>query len=541
MALTLVAEPNDLCLVQDDMKLHVTTDKFQTVLGEFSVIELEFTDEPEDNDYVEFVFNDGTVVRMTAKGTPDDTGEQFPKADGPPALAIYAALVVDDFKTNYELNSRFDISVNIGTAVVVFTARERTTDTNLASYSTNVPSTFTVTQTTTGVDPVFNENFEVGLDIYVEDGYRSGEYVKLPTVFAKPETTPEDSLPKAIYFNLSERVRRYVSEFDPEILASVDVLNILERVNIRYYYEYFEFYGTIPEPKKVYRGDVAYALFGALNFIDYTEITYWYTGWYYSSSIYPLTRFLSWQPDTRYVPKKQPCWISWLNNHDRDAHSGENYYLRCKITYTDNTTHSFDAATDADSDRWETLSFKCGYEQLGLEAINPAKVVKKWEVWLDHMTPWREAITTSVTFILIPDHALQRFFVYPNAFGCPESIRVIGRQTTNINVSRQSFWKHVGMSPGKFDRQRKTSVKSFNKTFAGSTGVIKDRDYLHQVIEFLTAENVFIYDAVNDRYIPVYVFNEQTEFEKDDDYVYGVSLEWAEAFDNKKFSAVLEQ
>lgn len=541
MALNLVAEPNALSLAQDDMKLHLETDKFQTVVGDFAVIQINFLDYPVNNDYLEITLGDGEVIRMTCKTSPDDSGEQFQEQTSSPSLGVYvAATIVNSFKANHAINSRFVVTKDPSNPYLILTARERRFDWSATLMATNTTGVFAYVLGD-GIDPVYNENFEVGVDIYMEDGYRTEEFVKLPTVYAKPLTTPADSATKAVFFNLSERVRRYLSNYDPEILESTDILNIIENVNTRYYYEFFEFYGSSPVAKKVYRSDVQYALYGALNFIDYTQSSYWYTGWYFDATVYPLTRWLSWLPDVRYVPKKQPCWISWLNNHDRAAHSNEDYYLRVEITYTDNTTHYFDAVTDSDSDQWETLCFKCGYEQLGLEGINPAKVVKKWTVWIDHETPSRAAITTSITFVLIPDNHLQRFFVYPNSFGCPESIRVIGRQSTVLNIRKQSFWRHVGMDYGKFERQRKSSFKSYSKSFSGSTGTIKDRDQLHQVIELLSAEDVFIYDEEKDRFIAVEIINEQAEFEKDDDYIYGVSLEWVEAFENKKFSARLPQ
>lgn len=533
MAVTVIKAPLHLNLSKDPITYILETDKYVATAGAKTTfaITVGAYDGLEDHT-LEFTFSNGITVVMTTKTTPDDSGSQIPKSFSGSVLAgleeeAHAAAIFPYLKLNHTLRNNFNITYTPGSDTINFEAKEETDFTNI-SFDTNYIGFEWGSIDTTGVAPVLNENFFIGVDVFVEDEKNSGTYINAGTLFGAPDENNQ------VAFNLSKTLDPYLSnDFLPDATINAE---ICENNCKRFYLEYYEFYGSVPTEKAVTQSDTYLVLKGGLKYIDFYRSSSsfdFYT--YYTTNKLFLT-----SKKIRRVNKTQKEFLYWFNNYTRIDVGGDPdiIYLRVKAYYTDGTTSEANGTGDPDSVNDDVVMFPCGYNELNtLTVFTVGKTVYKYEAWLQSEEA-ADIITEKITFWVYDADYLDKIFYYENQLGGMETLRTNGIHEFNSEVTSGEARRNVPLNIAKTTTLRQiyvinTTHRSVN---IGRTGDVVDNQTESIVLrEFFISEDSY---AINSKgIIYAIIITPETRPESiDDDNLFGYEFEYKEAFINKGFS-----
>lgn len=533
MAVTVIKTPYHFNLSKNPIPYILQSDKYVLAAGAKTTfaITIGAYDGLEDHT-LEFTFSNGISVVMTTKTTPDDSGSQIPKSFSGMVLSgleeeAHAAAIFQYLKLNHTLRNNFNITYTPGSDTINFEAKEETDFTNV-SFDTNYVGFEWGGIDVTGVAPTLNENFFIGIDIFVEDEKNSGTYINAGTLYGAPDENNQ------VAFNLSKTLHPYLSnDFFPE--STVDAI-ICENNCKRFYIEYYEFYGAVPTEKAVTQSATYLVLKGGLKHIDFyrssTSFDYFN---YYTANI----QFLTWKK-TRRINQTQKDFLYWFNNYTRIDVGGDPdiIYLRVKAYYTDGTTSEANGTGDPDSVNDDVVMFPCGYAVLNsLSVFTVGKTVYKYEAWLQSDEA-ADVITEKITFWVSDADYLDKIFYYENELGGMETLRTNGIHEFNNEITSEDARRNIPLKETKATTLRQiyainTTDRSSN---IGRTGdVIENETEARVLREFFRSEETYAINAKGIVY--AIIITPESKPENIDDYnLFGYEFEYKEAFINNGFS-----
>ncbi len=255
-------EPAAVCFSRNEIPLKITSGNYETATGAKAKDGLVFTGDPIEDNLVDLTWN-GETIRLYFKDSPDDSGRQVPTNSASDPLSTYLSNLADAFRDVYEINR--DFIVTSTSSELRLEAREVGAKYEITIAETINNCTTPIATPVTGTDRTVEANFHYMLDIYVEDVYDSGNYVKLPTIV---HAVDDNGVAE---FDLSSYLHTYLASYPPGYAFAA--LEVADTINKRYYYEYSEFFGDPGVHKKVYTSSTKRVILGGVNTTQFAGLS----------------------------------------------------------------------------------------------------------------------------------------------------------------------------------------------------------------------------------------------------------------------------
>lgn len=472
----------------------------------------------------------GNTVVFYVESTTTPSGYNLPQDIASTTLAQYVEFLAEVwFPAQYLLEKDFIIENIVGNKVR-FTAKQPGTELQL-TYSTTIPSgQATMATTTAPIAWGFLDDYQVIMDVELEETYGSGEFTRIGTLSATPVLYDDAGTWKGdVKFDIQELLDGALqTRHDPPTLTA-SVPTIADNTNLRYrviYAERFNVVGTTVFVRRVQSGD-SIVLKGGLQYLDVPAVPD------LEHDFYTLTDkpFNTWQPIVKEVTAAEPHFLYFFTDHQL---TGSNrFHLRAEVYYTDGTTDTATLmSTDVQSIH-ETYYYRVSFNDEGLDALQPTKTPYKYTIYIDETGA---AITTQVvTFWLVDETRNDRFFLFENSAQGWDTLRCNGNRSAINNVVKVEAANMLQAGYAATDATVVQKTESTADTFEIFTGFKPKAEIMH-LRDFLRSEKVF--EVVDGALVPVVVNGGSFELETEEtgNYGYGLKFRYRHAFVNKGYS-----
>ncbi len=452
------------------------------------------------------------VITFTCKASPDESGTQFKNNPSGYSLRNWVTQTAGYLKRNYYLSRDFEISS--GDDTIVFMAKEKGIDKTITFSAITVSAT--QTNNNAGEDIVVRDFYGILLQTYLYNSMDGDELLN--------EDLLEPDAEGEVNFNIKDLFsdKLYTEFAYPESYF----INKRENICKKYYVKYGERYGLPPEYKAVYQSDYYWVLNGGVSLIK--EAQYNEEGKSFYTKLLNNWMFLTWCPNNKIVDIKQIEKLFYLVFKSNTI----SINLKVLVYFSDGTTSLQTKFTDYLVERFDVYELSVGYGILNLGSINPAKVIKKYDVYLTDQDDNR--ISDRRTYIL--DYTVRtnkRYFIFQNSLGGIDSLRTtgIGVKTNEYNFSTIEETLEVNFTTK--DRRKKQIVSDKTENYKVNTGWLTENQ-MEYLQEFYLSNN--IYEIFNNILIPIVITSKKVEQKKDDEYLFSLDFEYTRDLLNGYYS-----
>ncbi len=485
MALTLHKSPAAVNFSNDPVVLGFTTDALIVSSGTQAVSLIEFSTSLSEGDILLLRWA-GNEIRFEAKNAPVLSNEL-------PTGTTTLSTLLPYFAQNHTLQEDFDIVIDTGK--LKFTAKN-------AGLNNLAPLTFaggTVTTSIEGVSAQIRENFAVWLE------------VKVASEIIYEDLIPVNSLGIA-EVDISEALTATLKPDMPLEMSNVaKCTKSVKDFSIRY----AEVFGSKPQIQRVTVGSTYKVMLGGssrknplapVNLLGGTALSD------------PCLRYGS---PLRYtgIDDNQFLYFSALR-------SANTYHAKISVTYTDDTTHSFDTGTVVLA-LYEKAFFNVGFEALDLGSL--PKDVKSYTV-----TIFNPTLAASKAYTYIIDYGYHRFkrhFAFINSLGAVDHFTAYGKQSREMQYFKEQAERVIDESTS--DLQQFLDYKiELQETFEVATG-FKSKNEIAYLRDFYLSSEKW---KVDSQWYPIIVNTTKVKEAKDGDNLYAHSFEYVYAYRDDGFS-----
>lgn len=351
---------------------------------------------------------------------------------------------------------------------------------------------FTMSDTAATADAT-PANYKVKLEVYFESTYRAGDYA----VAAQLDGIPEAET-GFVYFDLSSVISAECRAARSEPLVpqfGTDTPFVADNFR-RYYFRYTEEYGApVVVQEWGYGGDliaydagVSQARFAEGDFL---------------AALDEDDALLTWMPDGKKVAMAQPEYLTWYN------HTGATVTVHLRVVWYDITDGSASAATDYFNSpglsvrAGEAAVFPVWPELFGLDSEPNAY---KYTVQVGQTVIGFDDESQERTYYIDREYyESERYLMYLNSFGAPETCRCTGEWGKRLRVDRFTAEKPLLPGYNELASDRFQYGRLWDNELTYRTGFLT-KDEAEVLQELLIAGEV--YDVSADGYIPLQITSE---------------------------------
>ncbi len=503
MAITLTLSPNLNQLSRNPVWAKLTTNNYVTTAGVKASLLITVSNTGATvGQTIILPFGDKTIT-LTFAASLDGTGNTI-RTHGALSLANFILQLAADFATNYSLADAYDITSD--SSHVILTAKATGTAYSFISPS-ETSTDIAIGTNTAGVDEVVRENFRIALDVYLEETYESGTYIKIHS----QELIPINNICE---FNIQSALHRYMGTDRPtNNLGSITLCTgILRRYKIRY----AEKFGTNAVYQETTESSLCYVLKGGLSFIEYGVAPVFLTGYITSNQ-----KFITWQPRTKTVVAAQQEFLYFLV-----PSSTTTVNLVAKIYYTDGSTSSSTILTKNPTVQNEIYILPTGYALLSPTA---GKTVSKYQVWVTNQAAAvkSEVFTYKLSSKIEVD---EHFFLFESSLGSWETLRTSGEQivgsSVESSVAQRTLQNGYTNADGEIEKFDATGTNQFTQSTGFKTKA--DIDWLEDLLFSKKA-----IELINGIQVPILINIASITKYKSRDNLYAITFTYTHAFNNK--------
>lgn len=506
MAITILKQPT-FDLAGNRIWLKVSTNNFEIQVGNAGFFSLTFTDVIDVDDWIKIESDElGFSVTMTAKAVPDDSGYQYSTYSG--LLANTADAVIPDLRANPILNEHFIIT-DSGAAVILRVRYPLYYDVTVSDNDDNVFNY----GSQTGVDPVYNPNFQIFCRIRLEDEVGSGDLVALPLLSKHPDENSEAR------FNLAPLLKTHLPHIELDWNENI-LVEFTDAIKA-YEVELNEYYGDPPEHKIIKLIQFLEAAYGTLTHFDHSKIT---TN--IEDDLYDTTKWITNKLNNRVVTHEQQHYLAWYNH--AILAPLEYLWLIATVYYDDATSSSIviDDTDTNDVGQFFVGIFPCGFIQCELHLLQPSKTPTHYDVWIEGSINQTDYSTVR-TFILEDEGYLDTYFEFINSWGYPESIRCTGGNVLGVEVQIKELFVDLDMEYDANDTSHQSAPLYYQRKVDVNTGFLS-KDELLDAIDFLFSKKIWYMDTVNQRKVGGLIPSDEYELVRrgtaDADHQYAINF-----------------
>ena len=524
MAVTILKEPGDQFFARNPIAFRLQTDKYLQTPAQRPAVLIQWTtgNEPAAGDLIEIAGNWGYTLTLTFVASSPSTNELTAYASGP--IATYRAALIAELQQNKILGTFFEIEDTSPGTFSIIALHKR--DGQIITLSGNTGA-FSVVQSNTITAAVYRPNFSFLLELFVEQGYRSGVYGKveasqLPNAIYKP--TPNTSSQADIY--LQDALIDYLTFDLPQLPADDILVKLCEKTQVRWWCRITETYGNpaITQPWAQARERSGYAVKSGLNDEEYTPT---YNPMPAEAST--VNKWMTKCPEKEILPS-QPEWLSFRRD---DADIAK---IVIRVTFANGNLYSSglapqisEAQLNAVSQQNDIVMVEAGYDQLGLGAIPTSSPIVSWEMQLldasnNNLYKPRKYKVKEQPFLYL------RYFIFQNSLGGVDTLRCTGKLTKVQKVERTKSRRPREYSFQMPERLLISTVTDEEMLYEISTGHIT-KAYADYLQELMRSEYVFEYR--NGAYFPVQIEQGSLQLFTEDSGMYSLSFKYIAAYDEK--------
>lgn len=360
-------------------------------------------------------------------------------------------------------------------------ALEPDNDWEVAFDNTNVVGIISGTNTFPDLLDTTPAGYRILLDVFFEESYNSGIFVKAGEFSSKPDTTGY------VNFDLSDTLDALCRDTFAElpIPAFSDNVPVLADIFRRYYIRYREDYNTLTTPswttdttRRVLTGGIAQSLFSNYDFLAALDAD---------------NSLLTWYPDRKTISTDQPEWLAWYN-YTGDTKQIVLQYIRQTASAALTTLYAFDGDLIEVPDG-DVLLIPVGYDQLD---INNTSVQKYTVRVVDYDSDWEGVspayLSQARSFYV--DHCEYRelrYLMYLNSFSCPATLRCIGEYVEDIEIDRLKSERILDIDFTSATPETVQFKEIWNKVFTYRSGPLTryETDALSELLIYNFAWQVF--------------------------------------------------
>jgi hypothetical protein len=510
MTLTVSGWPQQVAFVKNPVQYEITTDNYITTPATRSSKRLLWSSAPSNGDTFTLAWGDQSVTFTFVTGTPDNTGTQIqiPSFTSPGFQNAIAAALAKNYllQKDFEFTPVSAAGPKYGPQI---DAINTGTDYNITV--TEALANLTVTTGTTAVDEVIRDNYQIILQVLVDDVVVI-ELAQTPDANSKCTFDIRDIL--EAYFVDNFQTGFFVPDFD-----TGDAM-------FSYRIRYTESYGTTPVVYALseYTSSDSFlkVLRGGVKKLDFPGLSY-FTGWLSVNK-----RFMTWEPLEKIISPTQIEQLGFLFYG-----TITDYSIETLIYYTDGTTQAYRYLnTQYSCSKGDLALIPAGYTELAIAAVTPSKTVLKYDLWLQNQS---NAIISEVrTYVLdYKERMFERFFLYRNSFGIYTTMRTIGEVSDGVK-NEDSLAEHIlsaDYTQYTFETHRENVLST--DIFTVSTGFFTSIEWKKVYRDFLRSSQVVEYR--NSQVIPVIILTKDDEF-KEADPLFSGKFQYRYAFTDEAYS-----
>lgn len=262
------------------------------------------------------------------------------------------------------------------------------------------------------------------LELYVQKSFQSSQFVPLPMQEASEKPIPVGftSSPGA-FFEVQARL-------DDELKATPPVygdqsISICPDLTRQYYYTTQRWNGD--EQLDTESTTTMWAIRAQIAMRHYSM----YKDNFFTKVIGPTGKFLTWQPDGKFVRVDQPERLYFLTNF---TPSPKQLQLRVRVLYIDGSRETFTAMQADNITPMTVYCLPVGFSELGLGS--KVLAVLSYEVWLSNEDTLQ---VSEVRTFRVDRRAYEsvRYLVFQNSLGGYDTLRCVGSPSESVVVQRQ--------------------------------------------------------------------------------------------------------
>lgn len=467
--ITLIDNPSTIALTRNPIRYRLrATDPEGSPYGGGRGVEvrLEIQDYFEDGDtlIVNWTEPSGTTTSIifTAKLIPSAIDE-FQANDGfQPPVDEYINNVVGVIALHPQIAAFFTVAYqdNNPTFNILFIAKSLNADWVVDLDVSGVTPSVTVVQDLTVIPNSTPPNYRVQMEVFFEDTYMGSDYHQVASLRAAPDAFG------FVFFEIQQIIHAEFETTRPSAPLppyGSDTMLIADNLR-RYFVRFTEEYGTPVEVQPWQYDDTRRALFGGISQQK------WLTTDFFSI----LSRdncWLSFYPDKKKITPDQPEWLKFYN------YMPDTYQIFLKVEVFDATESGYKtiinpfSATKLELSQYETALIPVNYNALGLGDTGVADIVKYTVQVLGELDMQIYQLSDVLTFYVdYTTYKDQRYLMYLNSFGLPETLRTTGLLDKQLEVNREILSRSLAFADEYTSYENRQYAENFRNIYTFRSG-----------------------------------------------------------------------
>lgn len=281
-------------------------------------------------------------------------------------------------------------------------------------------------------------NLSFVCEVYLEEEYESGTFA---LKYASEQPARVDG---GTDFNVQQVLNAFLDSAVPAF--GDNQVRLVSEGFKRFYLKYFEKFGTPPTAGPATTQDTFYVLFGGISEQEFAKQKFFDT---YLDEVKP---FLTWTPAVQVIGSDQDSYLHFVVNNQLFPA----VQLKATVRYEDLTSISQNVKSFPSSKPYELLRFPAGVKQLGLDALNPAKKIKEYDLQLVSGT---EELSQKKTYQVYAERRYYKKLLYRNSLGAWDHVLCLGRGKKSLSTKEESINRELTVGYAYSDREEETVSK----------------------------------------------------------------------------------
>ena len=501
---------SNIVMARTPVEFLTQTDNYQTAAGSKAHLDLIFTGLATNGNTFTLTFLGLTQTFSFTSFTPDDSGLQIP-IDGLNTADFVENFVIPALKQNFYISQDYEVILQTSTSARI---RALKVGTLYNITGTEAVANMTMSAPTAGTDATFRTGFRILADLFAESSYLAADYKPVFGAEAIPNAANQ------CLFDFTDILTGLPLKPDAPAFNSASFF-VLNQCYRRFYVRFAEYYSNTPRVSKQLPAEPAHylAIHGARAFLN--------LGQNINADFCAPGKFLTLMPADVTCAVAQHQYLSFFVQTPPAV--SLTLRLMYRLNYTDGSNGSWTSHSSITGQyAKQIVTIKAGFNQLNLSAaIASGKEVKSYQIKVDNGTT---DLTETRTFTLIKERYQNRYFLFFNSFGLPETVFFHGMQSRDAKFMRQQIRlakPTYNATTGVHTGDETHIYPEFKRGFELATGY-KRKNYLDYFLDFMNSPAH--YEQQADKYAGISISKQDIELDDDKQRLYGLNLKYNTAY-----------
>ncbi len=518
MSVTLTTAPEQISFSQNEIPVQITSNNFIATPGVKSIVKIIFKTTVPNGQVIALAWSNANLT-LTAAGTPNGTGKQYPSGSG---NAAYVQSLIPVLEANFNIDSDFELSYELtgGFPSIVMTSREKGASTNITPVTGSVVE---VSLATTGVNQQLQTSFAIHLQFWLKSGNVFKKILQNNLELDNPITgvTSKD-IAEILHPHLVPGF--FNNDGSDRPLLTAITWQLCTNTLLEYYLKFGEYFGDTPEVQKLITSPRYFVNIGSLDTTNALNQT---LAGYLRQGANNKTLCLRQGSRTKKVQLEQPEFLYWINLTGSDIA----IRLRIDIYYTDGDQSDF-KVSPITALSWQKYYIGVGYNALNINAaLRGGKPCAYYTASVINAAGDR--ISAIYTYQIEDYREWPRYFIYRNSLGGFQTVYTWGKGQPETAFTKEVVKKQVSQAKAAVSgSQLETNIRLQTNTSV-NTGYTTARD-IKNLKDFFASEEKYLVE--NGRYIPVEITSDNLKETMDGENLHAAEFTYATLYDDSVYT-----